>query len=449
MKPNIEKISNLEKRLLIGNRSRRPLVVRTVFYSLYFVGILLGRLFESMIALIVLILITIPVLLFLICRKILLRKNIFKSEKVYGYKGKAVVLRYFEFKSYLLANLSLFYYVLAGSVSLVGVSIKKYDSESRVIGDSYLFNNKPGIFNLYYIRASSKIGHEGKHDIEWEYIFRKSLVGDLTLIFKSIPAFFYFNEQSDFNETVNLFNIDFNNVTMADSIELLSETIENRKKRKVFFVNPDCLNKIFNNNQYCLDLQNGDYVFPDGIGIHLACKILHNPLKENVNGTDMLPFLCQMAVDKKYSIYLLGAKPGVAENMKLNLESKYSGLEICGFHHGYFNHDTESSIIIEKINRCKPDIILVAFGAPFQERWISNNAGSINTHVLMGVGGLMDFYSENIKRAPKWMREIGLEWVYRLIQEPGRMWRRYIIGNPLFIFRVLKWKFSKLTDQGL
>jgi N-acetylglucosaminyldiphosphoundecaprenol N-acetyl-beta-D-mannosaminyltransferase len=132
--------------------------------------------------------------------------------------------------------------------------------------------------------------------------------------------------------------------------------------------------------------------------------------------------------------------------MKTKLVQKYPRLKICGFRSGYFDHDKDSDIVIGEINDSRPDILLVAFGAPLQEKFIRKNAQKIEARVLMGVGGLFDFYSGRIARAPYWMRQLGMEWVFRLMKEPRRMWKRYIIGNPVFLYRVFRW--NKNRDFG-
>ena len=157
----------------------------------------------------------------------------------------------------------------------------------------------------------------------------------------------------------------------------------------------------------------------------------------------MLPFLCSLAEENKFSIFLLGGKPGIPEKMRENLLLKYPDLNIVGVHHGFFDRETEEGYIIDEINKASADILLVAFGAPTQEKWIYNHRKQLKPQILMGVGGLFDFFSGNIPRAPKWMREMGFEWIFRLLQEPKRMWKRYIIGNPVFIFRVFRWKFKQ------
>jgi N-acetylglucosaminyldiphosphoundecaprenol N-acetyl-beta-D-mannosaminyltransferase len=171
------------------------------------------------------------------------------------------------------------------------------------------------------------------------------------------------------------------------------------------------------------------------------------PLRENVNGTDMLPFLAQEAVKYGMSIFLFGGKPGIAAGMKLRLENDYPGIVICGEHHGYFDRENENQKMVDLINQANPDLLLVAFGVPHQEQWICRNFEQLKCRVVMGVGGLFDFYSGNIRRAPKWMREIGMEWFFRFLMEPVRMFKRYFVGNPLFVFRVIHWRQSKRKNQ--
>lgn len=242
-------------------------------------------------------------------------------------------------------------------------------------------------------------------------------------------------------EKIDLFGIKIDNVSMAEALRRVDDSI-GKKKRKMYFVNADCFNKMHINERYYIVVKSGDVVFGDGSGVKLAGRITGQPVKDNINGTDMLPELVKLCVENKYGIFLLGGKAGVAEKMKENLIKTYPELRICGTHHGYFDRNSESGKIINIINRSGADIILVAFGAPFQEIWIDENMNALNCSVAMGVGGLFDFFSGNMPRAPKWMRKLGVEWIFRLKMEPGRMWRRYIIGNPVFIGRVFIWMFS-------
>jgi N-acetylglucosaminyldiphosphoundecaprenol N-acetyl-beta-D-mannosaminyltransferase len=247
-------------------------------------------------------------------------------------------------------------------------------------------------------------------------------------------------------DKVNLFNIMIDNVAMADALNLIKNSIHKKEKRKIYFVNADCFNKIFKDRNYYSILKRGHYIFGDGSGAKLGGKLTNQRIIDNVNGTDMLPLLAKMCAENRYSLFLLGAKEGVAKKASENLVNDNPDLKIAGTHHGFFDKKSESSKIVEIINGVKADVLLVAFGAPYQEMWIDEFCDALNVTVMIGVGGLFDFFSGSIPRAPRWMRVSGIEWIYRLMQEPKRMWKRYIIGNPQFVFRVLKWKMTGKGD---
>ena len=146
-----------------------------------------------------------------------------------------------------------------------------------------------------------------------------------------------------------------------------------------------------------------------------------------------------MATEQQLSIYLLGGEDGVAATTAKNMQQRYPNLQIAGSHSGYFDMHQDSDDnqqVITSINHSQANILLVAMGAPLQEKWLEDNKSQLHCQVGIGVGGLFDFYANRIKRAPSWLRQMGMEWSYRLLQEPQRMWQRYIVGNPLFIFRV-------------
>ncbi len=443
MKKEMSNINSLEKTLDSSEHGSAAAVKKILFMIYRTAALFAGRLVKYLITLILCIVITLPLLVFLIFRKVFAGSNIFIPMDIIGQRGLPVRIKYFNLKKYYWRNAALLFYVLSGKLQLTGLSIKEYDMQNRVPGDACLYNVKPGIFNLWFLRSSSRIAHKSKLEIEMEYNFKNSLRGDILLIIKSIPAAFFHVEVKDYHAEINLLGIKFQNMTMMEAVERIAEHIGRNERRKIFFVNPDCFNKTFSDKGYFELLHKADYIFPDGIGVHLACKMINNPLKENINGTDMLPFLCQMALQRGFSFYLVGGKPGIAAKMKAKLENDYPGIKIAGEQHGFFDREKDSASVLAKINEQNPDILLVAFGVPVQEKWIEDNFDRINCRIAMGVGGLFDFYSGNIKRAPTWMREIGVEWFFRFLMEPKRMFRRYFIGNPVFIFRVLRWKSRK------
>jgi N-acetylglucosaminyldiphosphoundecaprenol N-acetyl-beta-D-mannosaminyltransferase len=222
---------------------------------------------------------------------------------------------------------------------------------------------------------------------------------------------------------------------MSEAIDWIMDRAKNNIKSHIAFVNPDCLNISYIHHAYKKILISAERVLPDGIGIHVGCRMLGVSLKANVNGTDLFPRLCERIAEQNISLFLLGAHPGIAEQVANKMQQLYPSLSIAGTHHGYFDR-TEEKGVIDDINSSKAEILLVAFGAPKQELRLAKHREQLTVPILIGVGGLFDFYSDRISRAPQWVREIGMEWVWRLVQEPGRMWRRYIIGNPLFLYRV-------------
>jgi len=245
-----------------------------------------------------------------------------------------------------------------------------------------------------------------------------------------------YNKREVYLDTINLMGVHFQNTTMTQAIKTIKENVKAKKKTKLYFINADTLNQTYTKPSLRTILNTSAHVFPDGSGIKLACNILNTPRKENINGTDMFPLICEMAQEEGIKLFLYGAAQGVVDSMKDKVLKKFPKLQIVGCMNGYDYHDNE---VINAINHSRADIVFVAKGAPLQEEWINTHASHIVAPVILGVGGLFDFYSENISRAPQWMRSAGIEWTYRLLQEPKRMWKRYILGNPLFLWRAYKW----------
>lgn len=441
MKKERNELDELERRLNRGIKKTATVSFKKfLFTAFHLFSRFVTEVFEKTFTLLLFFLFFVPIGLCLTIRKIFTWKAIFIRKNIYWLNGRRKLIRYFNCENYLLSNAALLFQVLTFDLKLIGVSIKEYDSKNREAGDACLYKEKPGVFNLWFLRSSSRIAHEGKAKIELEYNYKKDFFGDCALIVKSIPAAFFHVSTNNYYPEINLFGITFSNMTMRDAVDKIRDDIRNKQRRKIYFVNPDCFNKAFSNYSYVEVLQKADYIFPDGIGVHLACKMIKKPLKENINGTDMLPFLCRASLQDGFTFFLLGGKPGIAAKMKESLEKQYPAIRIIGEQDGYFDRNTETGNVITRINELNPDVLLVAFGAPMQELWIDKYFEQLDCPIMMGVGGLFDFYSGNIRRAPTWMRETGLEWFFRLLMEPSRMFRRYVIGNPLFIFRVIKWK---------
>nr|WP_269438337.1 WecB/TagA/CpsF family glycosyltransferase [Phosphitispora fastidiosa] len=184
----------------------------------------------------------------------------------------------------------------------------------------------------------------------------------------------------------------------------------------------------------CLD--DALLVTADGIGIVIAARLLGKPLKQRVTGIDLTTALFKQAVAKKYRLYFVGAKPGVAEKAAENIRNSYPGIEIVGTQHGYFTDDNE---IIKDIKNKKPDILLAALGMGKQEKWIAERVEPAGIPVSIGVGGSFDVFAGAAKRAPQWVQDAGVEWLYRLVRQPSRF--RRMLQLPRFLVAVLLSRF--------
>jgi N-acetylglucosaminyldiphosphoundecaprenol N-acetyl-beta-D-mannosaminyltransferase len=194
--------------------------------------------------------------------------------------------------------------------------------------------------------------------------------------------------------------------------------------------------------------QHADYVLCDGVPVKWASKFLGDPIKERITGLDVLPRIFPFALQNDFSIFLLGASPGVAETLQKVMEVKHPGVKIVGTFVPPFRAEfskEENEEMIEAINAVKPDILLVSLTAPKQDIWIAENLEKLNTHVAIGIGGAFEVAAGMIQRAPLWMQKSGLEWFYRFLQEPKRMFKRYFVEAPVFIPLIIQQKFSKRT----
>ncbi|MEP3420947.1 MAG: WecB/TagA/CpsF family glycosyltransferase [Erythrobacter sp.] len=204
------------------------------------------------------------------------------------------------------------------------------------------------------------------------------------------------------------------------------------KKSTVNFLNAHCVNIQRNDAEYRDALDNSDLLLPDGIGMEIAAKLVGQDLGDNLNGTDLFPEICRAAEDQGAGIFFFGGMPGVANSAADWAATHFAELRIAGVHSGYYAPENEDTLI-ERINRSRAGIVLVGLGVPLQEKWIARNRHRIDAPVVMGVGGLFDYYSGRIPRAPKIVRTCKSEWVWRLSMEPRRMAKRYIWGNTTFM----------------
>jgi len=232
--------------------------------------------------------------------------------------------------------------------------------------------------------------------------------------------------------TLSLFNMPLINAGRQAAVSMLFDGA----KKRVAFVNADCVNQAANNETYRRALSKMDVLLPDGSGLALAAAMKGKRFAANLNGTDLFPLICEEARRSGKSIYFLGGKPGVAQSAVRAAQTQFPGLRIAGFEHGYFDQTAEPGVVA-RVNASNADILLVAMGAPHQETFVARNTDTLSIPVCMGVGGLFDFISGSIPRAPKPVRKIGMEWAWRMACEPRRLAKRYLIGNPVFVARAV------------
>ncbi len=236
---------------------------------------------------------------------------------------------------------------------------------------------------------------------------------------------------------LQIFGFNFRDVTLEQAANALVDAAECGVRTRVYFVNAHCINIAARNPEYRAALHSADVLFADGAGMALAARLWGKRFVDNVNGTDLFPLICERVVAKGIPIALLGARPGVVTKCAEKLHERYSGLRIVWQGDGYYKKDEQTGII-RAINQSGARILFVAKGVPLQEKWIDDNSSHLNVPVILGVGALFDFVSGTIPRAPQLMRRMKLEWLFRLMLEPKRLFKRYVIGNPLFICRAVK-----------
>lgn len=191
-------------------------------------------------------------------------------------------------------------------------------------------------------------------------------------------------------------------------------------------------------------------VVPDGVSLLWSAQFLNTPLNGRVNGTDLFEQLCAMAATRGLKVFLLGGRTGAADAARQILEARHPNLKITGTHcppYGFESQPAELALINSKIQAARPDLLFVGLGAPKQEKWIAANYQDLGVPISVGIGVSFELVADMVSRAPVWMQKTGLEWLFRLIVEPGRLWKRYLIGNPLFIWLVVKQRLGLLTGN--
>jgi len=231
---------------------------------------------------------------------------------------------------------------------------------------------------------------------------------------------------------IDVLGVGFDNLTMDEAVENAAEMIGSRTRGYVVTPNPEIVWLAREDQDFARVLRGASLVLADGIGIIYGAKILKRPLKEKVPGIDFACRLFERLAKNGGSVFLFGAKPGIAEKAAQNIAISYPGIVISGCESGYFDDDAP---IIERINAARPDLLLVCLGAPKQEKWMAANARKLDVGIMAGLGGSLDVLSGTVERAPVGWQKLGLEWLHRLLSDPRRIKR--MIKLPMFLFAVI------------
>jgi N-acetylglucosaminyldiphosphoundecaprenol N-acetyl-beta-D-mannosaminyltransferase len=248
---------------------------------------------------------------------------------------------------------------------------------------------------------------------------------------------------------VNVLGVGVDPLTIEELHAEIGRLVRGRGRGLVLNANVHCLNLCYEDPGLRNFLNRAEVVFCDGAGVMLAARILGRRIPERITYADWAWRLAAFAESEGFSLYVLGARPSVAEEAARRLEGRHPSLRIAGAHHGHFDHSAgspENEAVVGGINAARPDILLVGLGMPLQEYWLMENRHRLDVGAVLTGGAVFDYVSGRLRRGPRLLTESGLEWLARLAIEPRRLWRRYLIGNPLFVLRVLR---QRLGHKGM
>jgi len=239
--------------------------------------------------------------------------------------------------------------------------------------------------------------------------------------------------------------LNFHNLSLVRAIDLLEHFIQSGSPHMVFTPTAELI-VWANENQRLKDIYNcTDLLTADGFVVHYAARLCGKPINEPVSAVRLMFKFLEVASKKEYRLYLLGAKEDIVNKAVDNIKANYPAINIVGWHNGYFDFNNDAKIISD-IREKKPDVLFVAMSSPLKENFISKNLEAMGVPVCMGVGGSFDIIAGKYHLAPMWISKIGLEWLYRLIQEPKRLWRRYLVTNTKFLCLLTKELLKKRED---
>jgi exopolysaccharide biosynthesis WecB/TagA/CpsF family protein len=238
-----------------------------------------------------------------------------------------------------------------------------------------------------------------------------------------------------------MFGIEFARLDAPAALDRIERLAEAEPPVFVVHANVHTVNLAHADPSYRAVLQGADLVLNDGKGVMMGAAILGTPFPQDVNGNFFTPLLLQRAAERGWGVFFYGARPGVAERAAEGLRRELPELNIVGVRDGFTPPGQEEELL-QAIRDTGASLLLVGLGNPRQELWLDRYLDKTGVRIGSGVGAFFDFQAGAIRRAPEWMNRFGMEWVYRLLLEPGRLWHRYVVGNPTFLWRVVRERWA-------
>jgi N-acetylglucosaminyldiphosphoundecaprenol N-acetyl-beta-D-mannosaminyltransferase len=237
---------------------------------------------------------------------------------------------------------------------------------------------------------------------------------------------------------VNILGVQVDVIDTDGLHRAIAQSIHQQRRDVYAYVNINAINIARSDERFQSFLNRAHVVYCDGEGVRLGARILGQYLPPRVVLTYWIWELCELLERENFSVFFLGSTAQFVREAVERVHARFPAIRIVGSHHGYFaKHGRESDAVVETVNRAAPNVLIVGFGMPMQEFWIEENFTRLNANVILPAGSMINYTAGRKSMAPQWMANHGMEWLYRFFQEPGRLWKRYLIGNPSFMFRIV------------
>lgn len=319
---------------------------------------------------------------------------------------------------------------------------------ARLVGSRFDERKPRGMLSPVEARLRMGIPYDDLRVAEEDYLSRRTFRRDLGVVARAaLAAALSPSRRGATAPRPFIVSARLDNLSISEAIETILAQPESSRGRLVFFVHAHALNLARFNREYAKVLAEADALLPDGVGIRLAGRLLGVAMRHNVNGTDLFPLLCRAAAEQHVPVVMVGGAPGIAEACAKRMAAEYPMLQVPIACPGFFATEEDSQRVADRIAALGRVLVLVGMGSPRQEQWAWRFLRHTPGATVLTVGGLFDFYSGRMPRAPIFWRETGMEWAFRLLQEPRRLAKRYLVGNPLFLALALEQRVRRLFGR--